>query len=75
MINEDIHRDPRSSVQMEMDSAAQLRREAVKARILADAAFGEVQRRQLAEVATTLEREAEALERALASQRNATDFT
>ena len=39
-------------------SAAQLRREAGKARKLADAAFGEQERRQLIEVAAALEREA-----------------
>ncbi len=47
-------------------SAAQLRREADKARKLADAAFGEQERRQLIEVAASLEREAAEIEATLA---------
>lgn len=47
-------------------SAAQLRREAEKARKLANAAFGEQERLQLAEVAAKLDREAAEIEAALA---------
>ena len=43
-------------------SAAQLRREAGKARKLADAAFGEQERQQLIDVAASLEREAALIE-------------
>ncbi len=50
----------------EAASAAQLRREAAKARALADATFGEEERRQLAEIATALDREAAAIDVALA---------
>lgn len=46
--------------------AAQLRREAGKARQLADSAFGEQERQQLMDVATMLDREAAELEAALA---------
>lgn len=47
------------------DSAAQLRREATKARKLAQAAFGEDERRRLFDVAATLDREAIHIESAL----------
>lgn len=47
------------------DSAAQLRREANKARKLAQAAFGEDERRRLFDVAATLDREAMHIESVL----------
>ncbi len=47
-------------------SAAQLRREAAKARKLAEGAFGEEERQRLAEVAKTLDREAAAIDAAMA---------
>jgi hypothetical protein len=47
-------------------SAAQLRREADKARKLADAAFGEQERQQLIDVAASLEREAAQIEATIA---------
>jgi len=47
-------------------SADQLRREASKARNLADNAFGEDERRRLLEVAASLDREAVAMEAAIA---------
>ena len=50
-------------------SAAQFRREAGKARKLAEAAFGEEERRRLSDVAATLDREAAAIEAALAARR------
>jgi len=53
------------------DSAAQLRREATKARKLADAAFGEEDRRRLFEVAATLDREATHIESVLGRTSNA----
>lgn len=53
----------------EGDSAAQLRREAAKARSLADNAFAEEERRALLDVAASLEREAVAIETKLAVQR------
>jgi len=46
-------------------SATQLRREAAKARRLADAAFGDAERQRLDEVAEMLEREAAAISRSL----------
>lgn len=46
-------------------SADQLRREAAKARNLANNAFAEDERRRLLEVATSLDREAVAMEAAL----------
>ena len=49
-------------------SAAQLRREAEKARKLAEAAFGEEERQRLNDVAATLDREATAIEAALATR-------
>ena len=54
---------------MSETSAAQLRREAAKARKLAEAAFGETERERLSEVAETLEREAVAVETALVRAR------
>jgi len=50
-------------------SAPQLRREAAKARRLADAAFGEEERRQLRDVALMLEREAAEIEAAAKADR------
>jgi hypothetical protein len=47
------------------DSAIQLRREAAKARKLAEATFGEEERHRLNEVAATLDREAAAIESAV----------
>jgi len=49
----------------EADSVAQLRREADKARTLADGTFSEEERRQLHEIAAALDREASAMEAAL----------
>nr|WP_157034244.1 hypothetical protein [Sphingomonas sp. Y57] len=46
-------------------SANQLRREAAKARKLADNAFGEEEKQRLLEVAASLDREAAAMEAAL----------
>lgn len=46
-------------------SAKQLRREAAKARKLADNAFGEAEKQRLLEVAASLDREAAAMEAAL----------
>jgi hypothetical protein len=54
------------SVPADGSSAAQLRREAGKARKLADAAFGEQERQQLIDVAASLEREAAQIEAMLA---------
>ena len=64
MMGEHIGEEAGPSANVRSDSAAQLRREAAKARTLADAAFSEEERRQLGEVAVTLEREASAIERA-----------
>lgn len=50
----------------ESGSAAQLRREAEKARKLAEAAFGERERQRLDEVAAALDHEADAIEAAVA---------
>lgn len=50
-------------------SARQLRREAAKARGLADNAFAEDERRRLQEVAESLDREAGAIEAALRIRR------
>ncbi|WP_162254007.1 hypothetical protein [Sphingomonas sp. Root50] len=47
-------------------SAEQLRREAAKARKLADNAFGEAEKGRLLDVAASLDREAAAMETALA---------
>ncbi|MES2496989.1 MAG: hypothetical protein V4618_12815 [Pseudomonadota bacterium] len=47
-------------------SADQLKREAVKARTLADNAFAEAEKQHLLDVAASLDREAAAMERALA---------
>jgi len=55
----------RDSVAVSPASARQLRREAVKARKLADNAFAEEERRSLREVAVSLDREASAIESAL----------
>lgn len=53
------------------DSAAQLRREASKARKLAQAAFGEEERRRLFDVAATLDSEATHIESTLGRTSNA----
>lgn len=53
------------SVAISPGSAKQLRREAAKARTLADNAFAEDERRRLQDVAHSLEREAMAIEAAL----------
>jgi hypothetical protein len=50
---------------MSAASARQLRREAAKARALADNAFAEDERRRLQDVASSLDREAMAIETAL----------
>lgn len=50
---------------MSPGSVRQLRREAAKARVLADNAFAEDERRSLQEVASSLDREAAAIEAAL----------
>ena len=57
----------RESVMPEAASVAQLRREAEKARTLGDAAFGEEEKRQLHEIADALDREATAMDAALAA--------
>jgi hypothetical protein len=54
---------------MSETSAAQLRREAAKARKLAEAAFGETERKRLNEVAVTLDSEAAAIEAAVVRTR------
>ncbi|KKC27835.1 hypothetical protein WP12_01280 [Sphingomonas sp. SRS2] len=64
MSGDDDHRMKRSSISGPA-SVAQLRREAGKARALGDAAFGEVDRRQLHEIATALDHEAAVMEAAL----------
>lgn len=71
MTTEEYDGKGQRSAEAEPESAAQLRREAAKARLLGDAAFGEEERRRLIEVAATLDREAVAIETALASQRKA----
>jgi hypothetical protein len=52
----------------ESGSAAQLRREAGKARKLAEAAFGEEERQRLSEVAALLDHEAAAIEATLTNK-------
>lgn len=56
----------RDSIVSSSGSADQLRREAAKARKLADNAFGEAEKQRLQDVAASLDREAAAMENALA---------
>lgn len=59
---------PRDAAAISPASARQLRREAAKARLLADNAFAEDERSRLQDVAGSLDREAAAIETALRLQ-------